>query len=71
MEVQSLLNPFPYAAEMLLIANTLCVVVLLAEFLIPQEFRFHSPSRNMFDALLLFDAIRMGFLCVVVCTRVL
>ena len=56
---------------LLLLPNTLYFVVLLTKLLISQELRFHSPSRNMFDALLLFDAISMGFLCVVVCTRVL
>ena len=56
---------------LLLLANTLCIVVLLTKFLISQELRFHSPSRNIFDALLFFDAVRVCFVCVVVCTRVL
>jgi len=51
--------------------NTLDMIILLAKFLIPQEFRVHALGGNVLVALLFLDTVGMRLLCIVVRARVL
>lgn len=51
--------------------NTLLTIILLAKFLIPQEFGVHALGGNVTSALLFLDSVGVSLLCVVVGARVL
>jgi len=55
----------------LFVMNTLLTIILLAKFLIPQEFGVHALGGNVTSALLFLDSVGVSLLCVVVGARVL
>ena len=64
-------SAFPLYSFLLIRFLSLRPVVLLCEFLVPQEFRVHAFCRHILGPLGLLDSVGVGLVCIVVRARVL
>ena len=64
-------SAFPLYSFLLIRFLSLRPVVLLCEFLVPQEFRVHAFCRHILGPLGLLDSVGVSLVCIVVRARVL